>query len=304
MKQLKKLAFALPFLITFTYLVYLTKPVLGSFDSFLALDLASLKPLVLLAAAALLASLFFIVFVTLSQDWKMTFLVTAISSAAPFLVFHSPFNLLLSAGFSISLFFSAAVLDNKLKTYLDFQPGALLSPPARDLATLLVLVISLTYLFSLDSQIKQRGFQLPDSFIDSTLNFYRSVAPDEQLTPRLTDQQKQQLRSLKDNPQLLKQSGYTLKDLRSLEQAADGKTRALPDSIKQNLKDQLQAMIRPYLNFIAPILALLAFLTLTSFIALLALLSPILLWSLFVLLKLTRLVKFETETRPVKKLVV
>lgn len=303
-RLLKRLVFPPLFLGSFIYLVFLTKPFLGSVDLLLSLNWISLKPLLVLSATALLTSLFFVVSVTLSQDWRIILINSLFSSAAAFYFFAAPLNLLLAAGFLISLLLTAAVLDKKLRTYLNFQAEELLSPPIRNLALFLVLVISVAYFFNLDAQIKRKGFELPDSLIDSTLNFYQTAAPDQQLAPKLTDQQKQQLQYLKSNPQLLKQSGYTLKDLQDLEQAANGTASTLPGSVRESLKNQLQNIIKPYLNFVAPLLAALAFLTLSSIVALLALALHPILWLLFLFLKAVNLIRFETEMRSVKKLVV
>ncbi len=76
------------------------------------------------------------------------------------------------------------------------------------------------------------------------------------------------------------------------------------DLIKQTVKDQVQGFIKPYLNFIPAILAVLLFLTLQSLTSILNLLIYPLLWLTFLILEKTGFTKFEVEMRQVKKLVV
>lgn len=74
--------------------------------------------------------------------------------------------------------------------------------------------------------------------------------------------------------------------------------------IKQTVKDQVQNLIKPYINFIPVILALLLFLTLQSLTSLTSLLIYPLLWIIFLILEKSGFIKFTTEMRPVKKMVI
>lgn len=77
-----------------------------------------------------------------------------------------------------------------------------------------------------------------------------------------------------------------------------------PDLIKQTVKDQIQNLIKPYLNFIPAILALLLFITLQSLASIMNLLIHPLLWIIFYILEKTGFIKFTEETRLVKKMVI
>ncbi|MBI2596586.1 hypothetical protein HYW41_00280 [Candidatus Daviesbacteria bacterium] len=74
--------------------------------------------------------------------------------------------------------------------------------------------------------------------------------------------------------------------------------------IKQTVKDQIQSFIKPYLNFIPAILGLLLFVTFQSLTSIINLLIYPLLWITFNILEKTGYVKFTTEMRPVKKMVI
>ena len=79
----------------------------------------------------------------------------------------------------------------------------------------------------------------------------------------------------------------------------------LPDSLIKGVgEDQIQSFIKPFLGYVPFILALLLFLTLQSLTSLINLLIyPLLLLTFFILEK-TGFVKFTTEMRQIKKLVV
>lgn len=75
------------------------------------------------------------------------------------------------------------------------------------------------------------------------------------------------------------------------------------DILKQTIKDQFQNLIKPYLNFIPAILALLLFFSLHSLTSIINLLIHPLLWLTFFILEKTGYIKFTTEMRPIKKMV-
>lgn len=112
-----------------------------------------------------------------------------------------------------------------------------------------------------------KGFRIPDSLIDTALKF----APIESSTPP-------------EQLELFKQNSAT-------------------NLIKQTLKDQIQNLIKPYLNFIPAVLALLLFISLQSIASVINLLLHPLLWIIFYVLEKTGFIKFTTEMRPVKKMV-
>jgi len=116
----------------------------------------------------------------------------------------------------------------------------------------------------------------------------------------------EQIDLLKQNPDLLRQSGLDPKILDTLSQpkAAQTPQSLTQNLVKQTVKDQIQNLIKPYQNFIPAGLTLLLFLTLQSLTSIINLLIYPLLWLAFFILEKTGFVKFETEQRPVKKLVV
>lgn len=196
-------------------------------------------------------------------------------------------------------------MENKLKTYLTFEPSTIFGPSIRHLSTLLVIAISFTYFLAINKQVAQQGFQVPDSVIDTALKFSgpQQIQSEELvIQPSLTSEQ---IELLKQNPDLLKQYGLDPKILDNINQPNKNNGSSITQNlIKQTVKDQLNSIINPYLGIIAPVLALFLFLTLQSFTSFLGLLIYPILWLLFIILEKTGFITFTTETRPVKKMVV
>lgn len=207
----------------------------------------------------------------------------------------------------MSLLLSNLNLDVVLKSYLNFQPSSLLGPPIRHLSGFLILAICIVYFFSASKIIAQNGFQIPDSLIDTALQLTTSslsnLQTEQASLPRITPDQ---LDLLKKNPELLRQSGFDPKILDSLttSQKTQPPAKLANDPLKQTVKDQIQNFIKPYINFIPALLALMLFLTFQSLTTILNLFIYPLLWIIFLILEKTGFVKFEVEQRPVKKMVV
>lgn len=259
---LKKLLFAPFFLIAFTLLIYRLKAFSSGYDFIFSLSADTLMVLIVIAGLICLSSFLFVLFATLSQDWKYVLPVGILASSVSFLFLETGLALVLSVAILVSLLLTFLSLDNSLKSYLNFAPNSLLGPPIRHLGGLLILVICVVYFFSTNKIVAQKGFEIPDSLIDTALKFTADSQP-----------------------------ANTLQNLSN-------------DLIKQTVKDQVQAFIKPYLNFIPAILAVLLFLTLQSLTSLINLLIYPLLWITFYILEKTTFIHFATEMREVRKLVV
>lgn len=265
---LKKLIFAPMFLIVFTALIYQLAPLLKSYDLVFSLSLNMTIKLIGIAALVAASSFLFALFIFLSSNWKISLPVGIVAATVPFVFIPSSLALIFAAGIFISLLLTNLSLDTTLKTYINFQPSALLGPSIRHLSTLLILSFCLIYFLSVSKAVAKNGFQIPDSLIDTALK----------MTPVSTPlEQPEELELLKKNP--------------------------ANDLIKKTVKDQIQNFIKPYTSFIPTLLAVLLFLTFQSLVSLLNLFIYPLLWFLFSILEKIGFVKFELEQRPVKKLV-
>ncbi|OGE64809.1 hypothetical protein A3I48_01145 [Candidatus Daviesbacteria bacterium RIFCSPLOWO2_02_FULL_36_7] len=307
---LKKLILAPFFAVIFALLIYQLTSFLKSYDFVFSLSLNTFTSLLILSALICLSSFLFVLFVTLSQDLKITLPSSLLFVLVPIVFLDTSLALVLAVAIFVSLLLASLNLDSTLKSYLTFQPGSLLGPAVRHLSGFLILSFCVVYFLSSSKIVAQNGFQIPDSLIDTALKFSMPATPGNQLEqvqaslPQITPEQ---LDLLKKNPDLLRQSGLDPKILDSLsnpQKSAQSPANLTNDLIKQTVKDQIQTILKPYLSFIPAILAILLFLTLQSLTSILNLLIYPLLSAAFFLLEKSGFVRYEIEQRPVKKMVV
>lgn len=214
-------------------------------------------------------------------------------------------------GILISFLLIYLTLENTLKTYLTFNPAALFGPSIRNLSFLLILTFSITYYLSINIIIQKNGFQIPDSLIETSLKFIpkgETPTKSDTLQPQIKIP-KEQIELLKQNPQLLEQYGLDPKILDTLDQPqTTNSSQSVEDYsdefLKLALKDQLDKIIKPYINYVPVSLALLFFITLQAITSFLNILIYPLLWITFYLLEKSGFLQFTSEMRPVKKIVV
>ncbi len=307
MNIVKKLAFAPLFIAILIILIYWFNPIFKSYDFVFSLSLNTLLDLVIISALISLTCFLFVLFATFASNWKFILPAAAVAGLSTLLFLNPSLGLILAAAVFIALILSYIGLDSALSSYLTFKPEALLGPPIRHLSGLLILAFCLVYFFSASKIIAEKGFQIPDSLIDTVLQFSKSSLPDIQTEQAgLPQISPDQLTLLQKNPELLRQTGLDPKILESLTTSQKNQPPAnlTNNLIKQTVKDQIQNFIKPYITFVPAGLAILLFLTLQSLVSILNLLIYPLLWIIFFILEKTGFVKFEIEQRPVKKLVV
>ena len=312
MLYFKKLTLAPIFLIFFTYFNYQALQIIQSSTNLIfSLSLNSLFELIIFTAVILASASFFIIFMTLAQDLKLVGPVAFLACLSPLIFSQNSQAIILMILFLASFAVIYLLLDKNLKTYITFNASQILVPQIKNLAKLLVLVVSLAYFFSIQTDINNKGFQIPDSLIDTAIKF--SSPPELNQTdipPTLTPDQ---LQLLKQNPDLLKQYGI---DPKTLDQLTTSKS-SLPaaasrvsqqvgssDFAKNLIKNQVDKILQPYQSFIAPILALLFVASLYSLLSIIIIPLPLVIWLIFFILEKIGFIKFEGEMREVKKLVV
>ncbi len=308
MTLVKKLTFAPLFITFFGFLIYSLTPLLSAYDFIFSFSLNNLIQLMIIAALLTGSGLFFSVFVTLAADWKLILPVSLLAAFLPMLILEPALALVFSVMIFVGLLLTFVALENSLKDYLTFKPEALLGPAIRRMTFLLIPAFCVIFFLSTNRMIAQKGFQIPDSLIDTALKMVPLETPAEEETPvtQLPAINPEQLELLKQNPELLRQSGLDPKILDALNQSNSAKTpqNLTQNLIKQTVKDQMQNLIKPYTNFIPAGLTLMLFLSLLSLVSMVNLLIYPFLWVIFYLLEKTNFVKFTIEQRPVKKLVI
>jgi hypothetical protein len=316
----KKLFFAPLFLITFFYCTYQANQLIKlSTNLVFSLEISSFIALISFSVFIILASLFFVLTITLSQDFKFTLPLALIASLSPLIFSQKLESIFLAAIFLISLVCTNLYLQSRLKTYITFSTNSLVVSPTKALAKILILCISLLFFMNIKADIEKNGFHLPDSLIDTAISLSapqgldtidgvqvkgaKYLAQNITLTP-------EQIDLLKQNPDTLRQFGV---DPKMLDQLNNQNLQFNPQNITQGgtqtiaknlIKTQVDTLLKPYLIFIAPLLALLFFGTVYSLASLIMLPLPLLVWLIFSILESSKFLSFQKEIREVKKLVV
>lgn len=301
---LKKLIFAPLFLISLALLIYNLAPVLKNYDLIFSLSLASLIQLAIISALITMTSFSFMLFSSICFNWKLFLPVGIAGSLIPMVFIEPSLGLVWSTGILVSLIVSYINLDSIMNTYLTFQPISLLGPPIRHLCSFLIITFSIVYFLAINKIVVEKGFQIPDSLIDTAFQITQPPGSNLQETIPKLNIPKDQLDLLNKNPELLKKSGLDPKILDTLNQPEKVSSGQTSELIKKTVNDQIQSFLKPYLNFIPAVLAALLFLIFQSLISITNLFIYPLLWLVFYILEKTGFVKFEIEQRPVKKLVI
>lgn len=304
MMLLKKLIFALPFILTWSAFCFKLATFLQNTSLILEFSKAEFIQTTLLIIFLLLAGSFFIIFATLSSDWKLVLPVAILASLTPLLFIPTSQSVILALGFLISFAATFFLLEKKLKTYLTFKASSLLAPSVDQLVTLILLISSLVFYLSLAGELKQHGFKLPDSLVDLSLNITQNQLPKEQTQTQSSSLSTEQINVLKQNPALLKQYGLDPKILDTIGTSPTQTIIPTKEILKPMLEQQVAQFINPNLPLVTIALAILFFFSLKWFASILSLLLHPLLTGIFLILDKIGFTKYETEQREVKKLVV
>ncbi|MDO8429549.1 MAG: hypothetical protein Q7S88_02875 [Candidatus Daviesbacteria bacterium] len=316
MQYIKKLIFIIPSFYLLLLLFWQSRAFYLDPYLILSIDGNILLKIVLTSGFLLLSSLLVVIFLSFQDSWVYVLGGAGVLSLVPLLLISTPLAFYLTLGLFLAIILIYFLLKRTLTTYLNFQPTVLLSPSVKTLSTLLALVISLGVYLALDQQIKQNGFALPDSLINSYLKSFTPKLPsfeDDQSTtsPKeasFTQITAEQLNLLKQNPEALKQYGLDPGILDSLinkdvKGVAD-KPNTQEPLYTRLLKSQLESIVKPYTAYVAPTIGLLFFFSLKSVVSILSLILSPLILLIFYLLEKSGFTKYQIETREVKKLII
>lgn len=295
--------------------MFYLQPIIHSTDMLFSLNQTLFIDMFILASLIVLSSVFFVIFASLAQDSRIVIPVALIASSLPVIFIPVPAAYFVSGGFFIAMIPLYFVLEHKLKTYITFSPSQLLGPSAKIMTTLLVLSVTLGFYLITNDSIKQNGFQVPDQLIDMAIKMSTGSLTTPAVKgikiaqiPNITQEQ---IDFLKQNPELLKQYGVDPAMLETIEQSGYTGTNtptgdALPsgDLTKNLVKAMLNKTLEPYVNFIAPLLSLIFLSTIKFFTSILEIFLPAILTALFALFEKSGFVKFTTEMREVKKMII
>lgn len=325
MSFVKKITFAPLFILLIAVTFYFYKIILDRYLDIYFGSYGGLYEFGLLSIPLLLTGLTYCLFVTFTQDFKYAFGIAVIAVLTLFIFLPANLSLVIACGILISLIVGYFNLQTELKSYVNFLPAKILKNPIKLINTFLLLSLTFGYFLHANSIIQSKGFKIPDSIIDWAIDLslqgqnipVKGVKYLAQL-PTLTQDQ---INLLKQNPEVLKQYGLNPADLDQLVPEANSKSMKTPnqnavqvipsisgmnlkDIIKAQIADSLDQMIKPYLFAIPFVLAFL-FYSLASFCLWIAsmFINPII-FLLFYIFEKTGFLKYETEMREVKKIIV
>lgn len=327
MNQIKKITFIPLAAILWIGILFSYQSILNQYLDVFFRPYGGLVEFTILAAFILGFSISYSLFVTFTQSLKYTLPFIFLISLTPFIFFNSNLSLVLMIGFLIISTLAFFNFQTNLKTYINFKPNEILNTPIRILNTLTVFSLSFGFYFHTNTIIQTQGFKLPEPLIDWAIDISLkqnnpTVLGEKYLAqiPMLTPEQ---LQLLKRNPQILESYGLSPDDLDQYIQGSPSDEPVssnqkavtlnpgslipqanLRDIIKAQISDSLESIIKPYLFAIPMVLAFM-FYSLTSLILwLLSFFIAPLLTSIFYLLEKSGFIKFVTEMREVKKIVI
>lgn len=317
---MKKFLFGILFLLSFAAFHFFFSDRFQTYDWVFGMGTDVLGFMFAVSFLVLLSALFFIIFAALSQDLKIGAPVIVLGTLTPLAFLPNALGLVLAGGYLISLLLFYLLVVKNITTYITFSPTPLLSHPVRTLATLLVLVISIGFYFSINSVLKKDGFKvpetiLPDAIIEQVIRSQQSSVLGARYVAQNPTITSEQLQLLKQNPELLKQYGITTEMVEKFEKTlpeepakksnGSGVPNLNPTNLVKGLVfDQINDIANQYLYIVAPILALMVWSLFAFANFFLFLLVNPLLWGIFWVLEKTNFIHFEKEMREVKKLVV
>lgn len=318
MVLLKKLSFALPFLLFLAVTLFYFKNLSIDPLKILSMDLNSFYQILIFNSFLILTALSFCLFVSFARSWELVAPIILISLVIIFGLFpslNSP-SIFLIVGFLITEAIIFFFLDNNLNTYITFSPIQIYSPFIKRFTQLSIITFSISIFVFFSLYYQTNKFEVPDSLIDTALKSVpQSVTTSDQgeslSLPSRLNITPEQMATLKQNPELLEQFGLSISDLESLSksttiQTEDTEKQVPLDQIliRTAVKNQVNQMIEPYIQFIPLALAGLFFLSLYSLNSLLLMLiSPILLL-IFKILEGTGFVTYTKEMREIKKMTI
>jgi len=312
MPLLKKLIFSIPFLIFFyLFNLFFRNFISQGYSSLFSLDLTVLIALIMLTLVLVLALVFFTIFGCFSQDYRFVLPINLVASVATAIFLPLPIGFI-AAALVFGVFSLVYVFfDRKLKTYLNFQPNFLLTPTIKNLGFLIILIFSLVYYQISSEEIQTKGFEVPDSILNAADQIQSAIGGGQvqgESIAQLPSLKQEDIDFLKEHPELLKERGIDpaiLDNFSSRTGETTSSTQPISSqALKATTKNILESFLKPYQGYIPLFLAATLFTTLESFFWIISIPLPLFIWVIFYLLEKSGFIKFTTEMRPVRKLII
>jgi ABC-type multidrug transport system fused ATPase/permease subunit len=320
MPVVKKLIFAPLCIVLVLTLLFFYKPFLEKYLNIFLAEYGGVFEFGLLALIISITGISYCLYLAFTQNIKYSLIFAFIASITPFLFFPPSLALVIGIGMFASFLVVHFTLQSNLKTYVNFQPTALLSGPVKTFNSLLLLSLAFGFFLNTNSIIKSQGFSIPEEVIEwaTDLSIKQSgieVKGEKYLAQSLTPEQ---LELLQQNPEVLEQFGVSIDDVNQFVQD-DGIEKnqeavkivpsvkdnfSIKDKVKAQIRNTLEEMIKPYLFAIPFILAFLFYSISGFYLWLISLLINPLIILLFYIFEKSGFIKYQKEVREIKKMVI
>ena len=219
-----------------------------------------------------------------------------LTSLTPFLFFpRIEFALGIAFTQSVVLLLSMWDVQNHLKNYFNFNPRLVFSGSLPSLTNLLAILVAGIFFFSYSQYIDNHGFEIPEEVTREISSYtVNNVMSQLTQTPGSEDLSK------------LKQFGLNEAAIKKVQKDFSGedvKTQ-LTTILSKQLQSTIKDLIKPYLGYVPIVTTVLVYVTLASVVGLGFFLVPLLLSLIYMLLEKANIVKFESRTQIVKRLVI
>lgn len=300
MRLVKKIFFSIPFVIGFiSYCLFLNK-FLENPNLLFSIDSQTILLSIYIIITALCTGFFFALFITMSQDIKIIIGSFPAVLLTSYLLLPESSRVIIAIGSCILFLLVSLSLKHSLNSYLSFTPNTLLSPYIKRVVTFLFLFGSIALYLSINQDIQQQGFSIPQTLIDTITK----TIPQQQSSNIIDEQliSSEQIEQLQNNPDLLKQFGLTKEKLNQI--VPKGETINPQQLIKSQIKQQIENFIKPFESFIPIIFAMIFFFNLRFVTSIFEIFLGPLISLVFLILDKTKFTDYTTETRLVRKLIV
>lgn len=299
----KKIFFYLIFLFFFSTLIYQLSSMLIPNYLFFSFSLEIITQFLFLSSLIFLTGISFILFISLANDWKISFLGILASIFLSFIFLPITLAIVFSASSFLAFLLIYFLLSIKLKKYINFNSLTFFNFSLNGFLFLFTVISSLIYFLFVNSQILEKGFKIPEPLITAAAD-----ATSEIVLPESVNKNLNTLNTIGQSALVLQSLGLGNQDLGliggTINESANI-TKALSNQgiIRDSIEAQITKLLMPYYQFLEVILAILFFLTLQFILWVFSLFTPLVFLVLFFILEKTGAIKFVTETHKVKKIV-
>lgn len=301
MGYVKQVVFALATLGLVTYAIWASSWILSNPNLVFEMSSDSFWTVTLVPINGLLVGLSYALTVVMSKEKVIDLGVIAVSAMIP-IAMMGVFGVWISGGLAVSEILAMMMIRHSLATYLNFGPATILMPGIKTVAVVLIVCIYGVWGWQMQQAVNKNGFHLPDSLVDEVIKLMDTSSGNQEGSSYIN-----QLAGggLSQQLGISQQQLETFGNSQLGNQVAENIQKQTQTAVKEALNKQVDIIIKPILPIFGwGMAAMLGFSALGMLVFPLFQITAGIVWWIFWAMEKTGWVRFETEMRPVKKLVV